>query len=251
METVSAFSPEVLAPYLLCGGSLGFLAGVVAVMCLRRTPFFRRSPRFWNALAKADHLWLPLAFAGGFVALAGVFGMSHQLRSFVSSDAASVSRSAADSVDAVLEEVAGRIRGSGMGEEAFPEIVRVTVDAASEGVYRGLAANPGYSAVLGPARRRVRALLQDFIGREIREAAVNGAVTDASVLCEVARPILKGKIMGGAAEGIALEASSGLFTRLYLYALAAFALLCSPSVLEYLCYALFRSVAETVPRIRR
>lgn len=230
---------------------MGILAGILAVMSLRRTGFFRRPGRVWNVLVKADYLWLPLAFAGGFAALAGVWGMSHLTRSFIASDVAAVSRSAADSVDAVLDEVAGNIRGSGMGEEAFPEIVRVTVDAATEGVYRGLAVDQGYSSVVGPVRGRVNALFKDFFERKVDEAVVNGAVTDASVLCEVARPQLKEALMGGAAARIMREATSGLFTPLYLYALAAFVVLCMPSVMEFLCYLLFSTTAASVPILKR
>jgi hypothetical protein len=241
LETIAAFRFEDVAFYVLSGAALGLAAGLLIVMRFRRTGFFSRPTRLWTLFAKFQYAWMPLAFACGFAALAGVFGMAHLARAYVGSDRAAVAGSCANSVDGVLSETAWKIRGSGLGEEAFPEIARAVSDAASIGVYRGLSADPGFAALFGPARNRVNAGLREFFGGRLREAALAGAVTDASVLCEVARPRLRDAIMGGGVNEIVLKASSGIFSPLYFFALALFPLLLAPCLLEDLFHILFRT----------
>jgi hypothetical protein len=243
METAFAFRLEDVKLFLLCGGAAGLAAGITIVLLLRRRGFFKRPSALWGVIAKLEYAWAPLAIACGFASLAAVFGMSHLTGVFIGSDRAAVSRSAADGVDAALAEAAEKIRGSGMGEEAFPEIARVVTDAASDAIYRGIGTEPAYSVVLALARGRVNALLRDFFGARVREAALVGAVSDASVLCEVARPRLKDAILGGEMTRIVREGSSGIFIPLYLYALGIFLILLAPCVMENLCHILFRTVS--------
>ncbi|MDR1080391.1 MAG: hypothetical protein LBQ79_05395 [Deltaproteobacteria bacterium] len=246
METAFAFRLEDVKLYLLCGGAIGLAAGIAIVMRLRRRGFFKRPSSFWSAIAKLEYAWTPLAFAGGMALLAGVYGMSRLTSDYIGSDRVNLAGSAAAGVDAALAEAADKIRGSGMGEEAFPEVARVVTDAASDAVYRAVGTEPAYSEVLAPARGKVNSLLRSFFSERVREAATVGAVSDASVLCEVARPRLRDAILKGEITAILREGSSGIFTHLYLYALASLLILLAPCIMENLCHVLFRTASPLI-----
>ncbi|MDR1037867.1 MAG: hypothetical protein LBT40_15290 [Deltaproteobacteria bacterium] len=248
METAFAFRLEDLQPYLFCGGALGLVAGVLAVMFLRRRGFFKRPSMLWGFTAKLEYVWTPVAFAGGFAAIAAVIGMAHLTMDFIASDKAAVDRMAANSVDAVLAEVADKVRGSGMGEEAFLEIARVATDAAAEGAYGGIGSDPAYARVLYPARRRVSGLLKEFFSMQVKEAQLAGAVSDAAVLCDVLRPMAEDAILEGEVSRMVREGSSGIFTPLYFYSLGILMLLLAPCLLENLCHVLFRTAAPLIQK---
>jgi hypothetical protein len=249
MDTVSAFPLVEILPYALCGCGLGILLGVLLVMWLRRSGRLLRRSGFWTAAVKAEYVWLPLAFAVGLAAVGSVFGMARLTSAFIGSDRIGVDARAARAVDAALEEMSAVNRGSGLGEEAFPEIARAAADAGARAVFASYDADEGYSRLLDRTRTRLARIMREYLVNSIAEAAAAGAVTDAAVLCDVARPRVEAALSGGAAVALARESADGLFTPLSLWAVALWAALLLPCVLEYLCHLVFRvaPVPEEAP----
>jgi hypothetical protein len=244
LETIAAFRPGDVAPFAIGGGALGLATGVLLALRFWRTGFLRRPSALWRLASGAAALWMPLSFAAGWGAVGAVAGMAYLARAYAGSEQAGVSRSAAGAVDAMLEEIHRNVRGSGLGEEVFPEIARLASDAAGRGIRQGLAADPAYAEALDVSRDRREALLREFFAGEVRAAAESGAAgpsPDAEALCEAVRPLLARAVEGGAATRIVREASMETFRPMLFWAVALWAFLLSPCLLEDLLHVLFRA----------
>ncbi|MDR3154812.1 MAG: hypothetical protein LBW85_11240 [Deltaproteobacteria bacterium] len=240
METVANFNLAAVEPYVLLGAALGLALGVAAALRLHSSGALRRPSRLCTVVLKAEYLYIPAACTVGAALFAGAAGMAAVAWRYIGSEKADVSARAARAVDAALAEAEGRIRGAGLGDEAFEELARVAAHAALTETYRALAAEKGYEEALGPAQREARTLLRAFFDLEIDKIAADTGVTDAADLCAAARPRLRKALSEGAAVDAMRKASWEVFLPLCLYAAAAWLLLLAPCFLEKLFHRLFR-----------